>query len=91
MEEMRQLIGRRQGEGTPRSHPRSTANDTPSRGPGSAGGDGFARSLELLASEAENDLIRAVSSHESLQSDLKRLTTDFKEVRYSRILMLESE
>jgi hypothetical protein len=83
MEEMRQLIGRRQGEGTPRSQSRSVANDSLS--------SGFARSLELLVSEAESDLTRAISSSENLRDDIKQLTADFKEVRDPGTLMLKPE
>ena len=92
MEEMRQLIGLRQGEPavTPRGRPRSVAapSDAASAYRGSGGGEsnsalfeGFARTVEGLTDEAEDGLSRSMSCHESLQDELRQLASDFKEVR----------
>ncbi|KAJ6628784.1 hypothetical protein B0H10DRAFT_1989338, partial [Mycena sp. CBHHK59/15] len=68
MEEMRQLIGQRQGEGTPRTRPLSMAVVTPIQGPGSGRTDGL-RSLGSLVQEA-------------LENGIKQLTADFKDVKH---------
>ena len=91
MEEMRQLIGLRQGEPavTPRGRPRSLAapSDAASASRGSGGEsnsalfEGFARTVEGLTDEAEDGLSRSMSCHESLQDELRQLASDFKEVR----------
>ncbi|KAF8897687.1 hypothetical protein BD779DRAFT_1608223 [Infundibulicybe gibba] len=77
MEEMRQLIARRQGEITPRSRPRSTPF-TPLRGAMNGETDA-ARSVDMLVSEADQDLSQASSSQDMLQKDLRLLADDFKE------------
>jgi len=76
MEEMRQLIGKRQGEITPLSRPRSTMVDisTP-RGSDSVQLDSLSEQLSV----ADRDLTRAATSHETLQDNLERLAADFKE------------
>jgi hypothetical protein len=38
--------------------------------------------LEKLASDADKDLKRALSNHETLQRDLRQVTTDLKDVSY---------
>jgi len=81
MEEMRQLIGRRQADGTPRSRSRSTAFDMPSQSSAPAKMIDVLRSIETLASEADQDLSRAVSCQETLQKDIVEVTTGLKEVR----------
>ena len=78
MNEMRQLIGKRlEGEGTPRSKagilPAPRTMD-----PFSA--DGIARTLQDVVSDADQELTRAASNHETMQDDLKVLASDFKEV-----------
>ncbi|EGN93023.1 hypothetical protein SERLA73DRAFT_98341 [Serpula lacrymans var. lacrymans S7.3] len=79
MEEMRQLIGKRQPEGTPRSRPRSIVQDSiMPRTPDPSFGDNFAYVNES-ASDADKSLARAVQNNESLHNDLLQLVTDFKE------------
>jgi protein ECT2 len=81
MEEMRQLIGRRQADGTPRSRPRSTVFDTPtSQSSAQANVIDVSRSIETLASEADKDLSRAVSCQETLRQDIVEVATGLKEV-----------
>ncbi|KAJ7283948.1 RhoGEF domain-containing protein [Mycena rebaudengoi] len=79
LEEMRQLIGQRQGDGTPRSRPLSTAIDTPVRGSGASRIDGLHHSLEALVSEADASLTRATSNHEALEDGIKQITMDFQD------------
>ncbi|KAJ7228502.1 RhoGEF domain-containing protein [Mycena pura] len=79
MEEMRQLINQRQGEGTPRSRPFSMAADTPVRGSGPSRTGNICRSLTTLVIEAETGLIRATSNHEALLSGIEQLTDDVKD------------
>jgi len=81
MEEMRNLIGRRQGEYTPRSRPRSLAADlSVSYSPDTAQLENFASSVEELVSEADSNLARVADYHEVVQDDFKQLASDFKEV-----------
>ncbi|KAJ7765035.1 hypothetical protein DFH07DRAFT_811208 [Mycena maculata] len=79
MEEMRQLIGQRQGEGTPRSRPLSTTVDTPVRASGSGRTGDIHRSLTTLVSEADASLLRASSNHEALENGIQQLTDDLKD------------
>lgn len=94
MEEMRQLIGKRGAEGvvTPRSRPRSVvavphaAPATPTAGAGPSTNPGYdlpawTQHVGALANDAERDVARAASSHETLQTDLRLLAADLKEVR----------
>ena len=85
MEEMRQVIGRRQGEYTPRSRPRSTfdMNRTPTVDKSQV--DRSAQVVDDLVVEADNDLVQAVSHQDKLQDGLKKLIADYREV--SRTLM----
>jgi hypothetical protein len=83
MEEMRQLIGRRQLDGTPRSRPRSTVFDPPSQSTNNANVADVTRSIEALVSEAERDLSKAVSCQETLQKDIVEVAAGLKEVGQS--------
>jgi hypothetical protein len=78
-EEMRQLIQQRQGEAP--AQPRGRPVTPVQRGQDDARIDG----LEKLASDADKDLKRALSNHETLQRDLRQVNTDLKEV--SRLIM----
>jgi protein ECT2 len=77
---MRQLIGRRQADGTPRSRPRSTVFDTPSQSTTQPNVVDVSRSIESLVSEVDKDLSRAVSCQETLRQDIVEVTTGLKEV-----------
>jgi hypothetical protein len=79
MEEMRQLIEQRQGEGTPRSKARNLFG-TPTREMGRP--EHLCRSMDGLLSEADKDLTRASSNYDSLQNLLKQFSTTFKEVSH---------
>lgn len=79
MEEMRQLIGRRQVDGTPRSRPRSTVFDTPSQSSTQANVADISRSVGTLVSEADRDLSRAVSYQATLRQDIMEVATSLKE------------
>ncbi|KAF9464393.1 hypothetical protein BDZ94DRAFT_1161981 [Collybia nuda] len=79
MEEMRQLIGRRQGEGTPRSRPFSTAVDTPTRNATSINISDLSRTIDTLVSDTDKNLSRATSNQEALQRDFKQVATQLKE------------
>lgn len=82
MEEMRQLIGRRQfeGESTPRSRTRSVF-DSPTRSitPSNSVLDA-SRSIDVLVADADRDLAKAASSQQTLQNDLKHVSVGLKEV-----------
>lgn len=67
---MRLLIGNRQGEGTPKSRPRSVFD--PSRT--------LPIAVDELLSDADRDLTHALANHEALQKSLKDFATIFKEV-----------
>lgn len=77
MEEMRQLIGRRQADGTPRSRPRSAIFDTSSQSSTHAN---VVDSIGALVSEADRDLSRAVSFQETLRQDIVEMAAGFREV-----------
>ncbi|KAJ7498756.1 RhoGEF domain-containing protein [Mycena latifolia] len=79
MEEMRQLIGQRQGEGTPRSRPLSMAVDTPVRASGSNRTYDIHRSLSTLVAEADAGLVRASSNQEALENGIQQLTEDLND------------
>jgi hypothetical protein len=77
MLEMRQMIQQRHGEHAPLS-PVGDRSATPvERGTDIAGID----ALRDMVSDADRELTGALSSHESLQLELKRVVTEFKEVR----------
>jgi hypothetical protein len=81
MEEMRQLIGKRQGDPPTRSRARSMVDSTSgSRESDSAQANGSMRSLEELISNTDKYLTRAIKSHDVLQTDLEQLRSDYKEV-----------
>jgi hypothetical protein len=85
MEEMRKLIGRREGGGgTPRRPQSVILNNSagPSYGNSSStsGSQEWTKQLEDLVSEAENDVSRAANSHELLERDLEHVTTRLQEV-----------
>ncbi|KAJ6539507.1 hypothetical protein B0H19DRAFT_1179379 [Mycena capillaripes] len=79
MEEMRQLINQRQGEGTPRTRPLSMAADTPLRASGSSRTDDIHRSLTTLVTAADASLVRAASNHEALENGIQQLAEDLQE------------
>jgi hypothetical protein len=80
MEEMRQVIGRRQGEYTPRSRPRSTIdiNRTPTIDKSQV--DRAAQVVDDLVLEADNGLVQAVSHQDKMQEGLRKLIADYREV-----------
>jgi hypothetical protein len=81
LNEMRQLIGKRfETEGTPRSRLGGLPSSPALRTTDSFPAEDIAKSLQELVCEAEKDLTRAISNHETLQDDLKLLAADFKEV-----------
>lgn len=87
MEEMRQLIGQRQGEGTPRTRPLSMAVDTPLRTSGSNRTEDIHRSLTTLVTEADASLVRAASNHEALENGIQQLAEDLQEVRIVSLVL----
>ena len=78
MEEMRNLIGRRQEE-TPRSRPRTAIFTTPSR-TSSETSEEVSRTIDILVADADQDLLKAQSNQDTLQNELRRLASEFKEV-----------
>ena len=78
---MRNLIGRRQEE-TPRSRPRTAIFTTPSR-TSSETFEEVGRTIDTLAAEADQDLVKAQSNQDILQNELRRLASEFKEVLQS--------
>lgn len=76
---MRNLIGRRQGEITPRTRPRSGTLDNPIRNSAIADTNSFLRTVDTLLNDVETDLSSAQTSTETLQTELTRLAAQFKE------------
>ncbi|KAF8204714.1 RhoGEF domain-containing protein [Pholiota molesta] len=78
LEEMRNLIGRRQGEGTPRTRPRSGTLDNP-RQPALPETNNFIRIVDNLINEVDQDLSNAQDSTEALQTELAKLASQFRD------------
>ena len=78
MEEMRNLIGRRQEE-TPRGRTRTAIFAIPSR-TSSETSEEVSRTLDMLVADADQDLVKAQSHQDILQNELRRLASEFKEV-----------
>ena len=78
MEEMRNLIGRRQ-EDTPRSRTRTAVFATPSR-ISSETSEEVNRTFDMLVADTDKDLVKAQSNQDVLQNELRRLASEFKEV-----------
>lgn len=88
MEEMRALIGKRQtADFLPavRAQRTNIFGETTSRVlPAASGGsDEFSRKLEDLISDVDKNLVQALSHQETLQNELKTLSTQLREVRPS--------
>ena len=91
MEEMRNLIGRRQEE-TPRGRTRTAIFTTPSR-TSSETSDASrtidtSRTIDMLVADADQDLVKAQSHQDILQNELRRLASEFKEVLQTFIAVL---
>lgn len=85
MEEMRQLIGKRQAEAptTPLNRPRSFVGElNPSEMVNSA----VLTRLEESLADADQSMVRAVSYHETLRSDLEQFILEIKEVGFNDLL-----
>lgn len=85
MEEMRQLIGRRQAEGptTPLSRPHSFIGEsTMSKTPGMVNPAALTRLEESLA-DVDQSMVRAISHHETMRSDLEQFMLEIKEVSFN--------
>jgi hypothetical protein len=78
---MRQLINKRQQEGTPRSRPRSFAPELPTPGPLATPGASNVSRLDESVADVDKLLASALSSHEVLHKSLMQVVSDFKEVR----------
>jgi len=88
MEEMRALIGKRQTADllpVVRAQRTNIFGETTSRVlPAASGGsDEFSRKLEDLFSDVDKNLVQALSHQETLQNELKTLSTQLREVRPS--------
>ncbi|KAH7914399.1 hypothetical protein BJ138DRAFT_1143943 [Hygrophoropsis aurantiaca] len=79
LEEMRQLIGKRQLEGTPRSRPRSLISDNSLASPTDpSSGLDFTR-LDESVCEADKFLSHVAGNWESLHTNVRHLASDLKE------------
>ncbi|CAL1700184.1 unnamed protein product [Somion occarium] len=80
MEEMRQLISKRNGETTPRSRPFSMISEgsLPKLSEATRSDD-IGRNIEELASHADQELSRAVKDQEHVHTELRQLTDHLKE------------
>ena len=83
MEEMRNLIGRRQDE-TPRSRIRTAVFATPTRA-SSETSEEVGRTLDMLVADVDKDLAKAQSNQDILQNELRRLASEFKEVCFKHL------
>lgn len=83
MEEMQKLLSHRQsGDGTPRLRAGSIFSERPSTPvlSSSTQPDHVTRSINMLASEAEQALSRAMTGQETLEQNVHALSGQFKEV-----------
>ncbi|KAH7931234.1 hypothetical protein BV22DRAFT_1115616 [Leucogyrophana mollusca] len=79
LDEMRQLIGKRQFEGTPRSRPRSLVSEGSISSTSEPSSAPDYSHLDEPVSEADKYLARAVSNCESLHTNILHVVSDFKE------------
>jgi protein ECT2 len=75
---MRNLIGRRQ-EDIPRGRTRTAVFAIPPR-TSSETSEEVSRTLDMLVTDADQDLVKAQSHQDILQNELRRLASEFKEV-----------
>jgi protein ECT2 len=86
MEEMRNLIGRRQEE-TPRGRTRTAIFTAPSR-TSSETSEEVSRTIDMLVADADQNLVKAQSNQDVLQNELRRLASEFKEVLQTFLAVL---
>ncbi|KAG1840091.1 hypothetical protein DFJ58DRAFT_811218 [Suillus subalutaceus] len=79
LDEMRQLISKRQQEGTPRNRPRSFVTELSTPGPPAILGTSNISLLSEPVADADKLLASALSSHETLHQSLTQVVSDFKE------------
>ncbi|KAF9226615.1 hypothetical protein BS17DRAFT_775896 [Gyrodon lividus] len=81
MQEMRQLIGKRQTEapGTPRSRPRSLVAESPMPSASEMVNSAVLNRLEESLMDADQHMAHATSHHETLQNDFEQFMHDIKE------------
>jgi hypothetical protein len=86
MQEMRQLISKRQTEApaTPRSRPRSLVGESPMPGASETVNSAVLSRLEESLADADQHMGRAMSHHETLQTDFEQFMQDIKEVSKER-------
>lgn len=76
---MRNLIGKRNADGTPIKL-RTAIFDTPGRQSTGSDPSDFIRTVDVLVGEADKELARADANQDSLKTELARLAAGFKEV-----------
>lgn len=79
LDEMRQLIGKRQQEGTSRSRPRSFVTELSTPGPPATLGTSNISLLNESVADADKLLASALSSHETLHQSITQVVSDFKQ------------
>ncbi|KAH9947218.1 hypothetical protein B0H21DRAFT_740140 [Amylocystis lapponica] len=80
MEEMRQLIGKRYGESTPRSrHQSMVESPSLSRLSSPVHVEDIYQSIDDLATQADREILRAIKSQNAAHSDIVSLTAKLKE------------
>lgn len=79
LDEMRQLISKRQQEGTPRNRPRSFVTEVSTPGPPATPGTSHISLLSESVADADKLLASALSSHETLHQSLTQVVSNFKE------------
>lgn len=88
MEEMRQLIGKRQAEGptTPLNRPRSFVGGNATPDASEAVNPTVFTRLEESLADTDQSMVRAMSHHETLRSDLEQFILEIKEVSFNGLL-----
>lgn len=88
MEEMRQLISRRQAEGptTPLNRPRSFVGENTTPNASEAVNPMVFTRLEESLADADQSMVNAMSHHETLRNDLEQFILEIKEVSSNSLL-----
>ncbi|THH28409.1 hypothetical protein EUX98_g5772 [Antrodiella citrinella] len=96
MEEMQRLIGKRLGEGTPRTRPLSMVTSVSlsrlsddASSSNSSNHDVTMQTVEELAIQAEADIVKAARGQSQLLTGVKTMTDHLKEVRVNKSTELE--
>lgn len=73
------LRHRQQGEGTPVKRRVGSVFDTPTHQTHNDTSQNFTRSVDVLVTEADKDLVKAIKNQDAIQAELARLAEEFRQ------------